>query len=189
MTPAHPPPPTIWNLPFQFSGSHSSISMFESADGFNTAATRHRAGSVCNAGGGPPAPGAAGGVNGPAGNASAAVTVVFGKVSILRLAHADASPAAPPPPAAPSEPTNIKARGLSMNCPPFRAPSVPPPARGAARRAAGVRHRRPLNRCSERPAPPHLHLPGIARQRRLSERWPSDGARPEGVVHRQHVDV
>src|SRR3954465_4658296 len=47
MTPAHPPLPTAWNLPFQFSaGSQTSTAMSESADGFSVAATRQYGPSV-----------------------------------------------------------------------------------------------------------------------------------------------
>src|SRR5215831_18795700 len=93
MMPAHPPPPTNWNLPFQLSGSHASISISESDDGRRIALTRQRAGTICGAGAGPPGPprprpsgaaaggaGAAprpGGVNGPAATSSAATIVVF----------------------------------------------------------------------------------------------------------------
>src|SRR5213078_2848247 len=95
MMPAHPPPPTNWNLPFQFSGSHASISISESGDGRRIALTRQRAGTICGggaagpprplpsgagaaAGGAPPRPGCA---NGPAATISAATIVVFGSVS------------------------------------------------------------------------------------------------------------
>src|SRR6185503_6320782 len=108
MMPAHPPLPTAWNLPFQFSaGSHTSISIFESDDGFSTACTRQCAGSiVCGAAGPcprPPAGGAprpaagatgpsggpcwAGGVNGPAGTSWAEVIVVFGSASAASFSH------------------------------------------------------------------------------------------------------
>src|SRR3954465_15956434 len=51
MTPAHPPLPTAWNLPFQFSaGSQTSTAMSEYADGFSVAATRQYAPSVVPAG-------------------------------------------------------------------------------------------------------------------------------------------
>src|SRR5215216_3367706 len=88
MTPAQPPPPTASNLPFQVSGSHTSNSIFESGDGLATAATRQCGGSCNGAGGGPPAPGAAGGVNGPAATGCAAVIVVFGSESDLRFSQA-----------------------------------------------------------------------------------------------------
>src|SRR5580765_2058425 len=78
--PAHPPFPTAWNLPFQFStGSQSSISIWESEEGFSTAATRQRAGTaVCAL---PPER------MGPAAADSAAVIVVFASVSDLRCSH------------------------------------------------------------------------------------------------------
>src|SRR6185503_21161831 len=102
MVPAHPPLPTAWNLPFQFSaGSHTSISICESDEGFSTTCTRQCAGStICGAGGPPPRPPAApprpcafgatgppggpcgaGGVKGPAGTSCADVIVVFGSAS------------------------------------------------------------------------------------------------------------
>src|SRR5262245_13710811 len=97
MMPAHPPPPTNWNLPFQLSGSHASISISESDDGRRIALTRQRAGTICGgpatnvpptapprprpsaggAGGGGAAP-RPGGVNGPAATISAATIVTFG---------------------------------------------------------------------------------------------------------------
>src|SRR5439155_21684656 len=94
MMPAHPTPPTNWNLPFQFSGSHASISISESGDGRRIALTRQRAGTICGGGAaGPPRPlpsgaGAGGGAaprpgcaNGPAATISAATIVVFGSES------------------------------------------------------------------------------------------------------------
>src|SRR5438067_5649550 len=96
MMPAHPPPPTNWNLPFQFSGNHASISISESDDGRRIALIRQCAGRICGGGAaGPPRPlpaaaggaGAAGAAprpgctNGPAATISAATIVVFGSVS------------------------------------------------------------------------------------------------------------
>src|SRR5437867_3023281 len=117
MTPAHPPLPTAWNFPFQFSaGSHTSIAISESADGRSTAATRQCAGNMIAgcagaaprprpapgagtdgagaAGAGPPAPGPAG-VYSPAGTVSAAVIVVPVSAIDFRLSQgADAARAA-----------------------------------------------------------------------------------------------
>src|ERR1044071_584269 len=62
--------------------------MFESGDGLATADTRQCGGSCSGPGGGPPAPGAAGGMNGPAATACAAVIVVFGRESDFRSAQA-----------------------------------------------------------------------------------------------------
>src|SRR5215831_3779643 len=105
MMPAQPPPPTNWNLPFQFSGSHASISMSESGDGLRIALMRQCAGAICGAATNwpPPPParprpsaGGAGGAgaaprpgatNGPAGTISAATMVVFGSVSDLSDSH------------------------------------------------------------------------------------------------------
>src|SRR5256885_9677149 len=86
MTPAQPPPPTIWNLPFQFSaGNHTSISMCESVVGCSTAATRQCAARMMGVGcGAAPRPGVA---YGPAGTSSAAVMVVSGSVSDFRLSQ------------------------------------------------------------------------------------------------------
>src|SRR5215467_11440935 len=103
MIPAHPPPPTNWNLPFQPSaeaGNQASISISESGDGRRIALTRQCAGNICWGAGGPPGPprprprpstaaaGAAAGAGprpcatkGPAGTISAATTVVFGSAS------------------------------------------------------------------------------------------------------------
>jgi hypothetical protein len=111
MTPAHPPLPTAWNLPFQCStGSHTSISIAESGDGFSIAATRQCAGSMIGgAAGAPPrpplpppgvatagvwpragaasggAPVGAGAVYGPAGTISANVIVVSGSAMDFRV--------------------------------------------------------------------------------------------------------
>src|SRR5436309_2202488 len=99
MVPAQPPLPTAWNLPFQFStGIHTSMSIDESDEGFNVAATRQCAGNRIGcagaaaprpagppaAGGGAPVPGP-GGVNGPAATRSAAMIVVSGSVSDFRF--------------------------------------------------------------------------------------------------------
>src|SRR5579859_335208 len=47
MTPAHPPLPTAWNLPFQFAaGSQISTLMSESAVGVSVAATRQNSGAL-----------------------------------------------------------------------------------------------------------------------------------------------
>src|SRR5438067_1409353 len=103
MTPAHPPPPTNWNLPFQFSGSHASISISESEDGRSIALMRQCAGTICGgAAGGPPGPprplpsGAAGGAaagprpacrNGPAAIISAATIVALGSAIDFKPSH------------------------------------------------------------------------------------------------------
>src|SRR5262245_18787757 len=117
MMPAHPPPPTNWNLPFQLSaGIQTSILMLESLDGRSSPDARQYAGSISGgapappgpprprprpspagaAGGGPPAragaPGGApnaGGVKGPAATISA-VIVAFGMASAFRLSHCGA---------------------------------------------------------------------------------------------------
>src|SRR5882672_1346248 len=100
MMPAHPPPPTNWNLPFQFSGSHASISISESGDGRRIALTRQCAGTICGGAAGPPrppwapwkprpagAPAGVGGVNGPVATIPAATIVTFGSESDFRLSH------------------------------------------------------------------------------------------------------
>src|ERR1700704_818613 len=76
MTPAQPPLPTAWNLPFHFSsGSHTSISMCESDEGVSTMATRQRGGTRDCA------------PYGPAGTDSAAVIVVFGNDKDFSFSH------------------------------------------------------------------------------------------------------
>src|SRR5579883_2545712 len=93
MTPAHPPPPTNSNLPFQFSGSQTSMSISESDEGLSVAATLQNAGTVSPAfcpprwPPRPPPALAPGGVNVPAGTGSAIVMVVFGRETDLRLAQ------------------------------------------------------------------------------------------------------
>ena len=89
MSPAQPPLPTAWNLPFQpDDGIHTSTLMSESADGFSVAATRHTATGFAN-------PCAAfdrplGGLeNAPAGTSSALVMVVFDALNESRLSQDD----------------------------------------------------------------------------------------------------
>src|SRR5213593_1692346 len=93
MTPAQPPFPTAWYLPFQFdNGSHTSTLISESLDGFSVAATRQNAGSClkatfcCAA----PRP-AAGSENCPAATVSANVIVVFSSETDFRLSHVAAA--------------------------------------------------------------------------------------------------
>ena len=79
IVPAHPPFPTARNLPFQFSaGSHSSISIWESADGVSVASTRQKAGSCLKAALCWAAPGTE---NAPAATACAEVILVSGSAS------------------------------------------------------------------------------------------------------------
>src|SRR5436190_5226243 len=92
MPPLHPPFPTASNFIFQFvDGSHTSILMSESFDGFSVAATRQNSGRLRNALAGPPpaprAPGTAGSVNAPAATGSASVMVVFGSFKPVRLSQ------------------------------------------------------------------------------------------------------
>src|SRR5881397_2322750 len=93
MTPAQPPLPTAWYLPFQFdNGSHTSTLISESLDGFSVAATRQNAGSClkatfcCAA----PRP-AAGSENCPSATVSANVIVVFSSETDFRLSHVAAA--------------------------------------------------------------------------------------------------
>src|SRR5215470_9810704 len=84
MTPAQPPLPTPWNLPFQpFTGSHTSTLMSESDVGLMVTATRQKSGSPLYK----PVSRAPGGENWPAGTTCASVTVVSFNVSALRLSH------------------------------------------------------------------------------------------------------
>src|SRR6185503_9608792 len=106
MTPAQPPLPTAWYLPFHPSdGIHTSILMSESDDGASVAAMRQCAGSISGgAAGAPPrpagAPAGAGGpparpgcTNGPAATTSAIVIVVLDSFSDFRSAHGVAASA------------------------------------------------------------------------------------------------
>src|SRR5712692_7040839 len=89
MMPAQPPPPTASYLPFQsLAGNHTSMSTFESDDGFNVAATRQNAG-ICNgwACGPPPVGPCAGARKGPAVTDSATVMVVSGIESDFNRSH------------------------------------------------------------------------------------------------------
>src|SRR2546426_8052355 len=92
MTPAHPPLPTAWNLPFQpDAGIQTSILMSESLDGFSVAATRQNPGrsrKACAAAGAAAAPTAGiGGVNAPGSTPCASVIVVLGSVRDAKLSH------------------------------------------------------------------------------------------------------
>src|SRR5688572_24338579 len=105
MTPAQPPLPTAWYLPFQpVAGSQTSTLMSESADGASVAATRQCAGSIrAGAAGAPPLPAAGaagggpparpGGTNGPAGTSSVDVIVVLASFSDFKSAHGVAASA------------------------------------------------------------------------------------------------
>jgi hypothetical protein len=89
MVPAQPPLPTARNFPFQFSaGSQISISMCESGVGARTAAMRQWAGRATGC---CPRPA----VDGPAATSSAAVMVISGPASDLRLSHGVAAASVP----------------------------------------------------------------------------------------------
>src|SRR6185503_10926157 len=75
MTPAQPPLPTAWNLPFHpLAGSHTSTLMSESLVGVSVAATRQNSGRPLY-GFGPRAAAPPGGANCPAGTSWASVTL------------------------------------------------------------------------------------------------------------------
>src|ERR1022692_2637294 len=90
MTPAQPPLPTDWSLPFQpDSGSHASILISESIEGVNVAVTRQNAGRwlYCSPERGPPvsAPPGADGAKAPATTTFADVIFMFGAERVARL--------------------------------------------------------------------------------------------------------
>src|SRR5690349_12902624 len=89
MTPAQPPLPTPWNLPFQeLAGSHTSTLMSESDVGLIVTATRQKSGrSLYGLAPRPAACCAPGGRNWPAGTTCAIVTVVSFNLSAARLSH------------------------------------------------------------------------------------------------------
>src|SRR5215469_6021443 len=95
MTPAQPPLPTAWNLPFHpLAGSHTSTLMSESLLGVSVIATRQNAGrSVNEAPRVPWAPSATGSENAPAATRCAVVTVASFNVSRARLSHGAANAA------------------------------------------------------------------------------------------------
>src|SRR3954468_22453438 len=98
MTPAQPPFPTAWNLPFQpFVGSHTSILMSESVLGVSVAATRQNDGRFAY-GLAPPPPRRppSGGTNVPGATTSARLIVPAFKAAPAKLSHvaADARVAA-----------------------------------------------------------------------------------------------
>src|SRR6185369_6883863 len=119
MTPAHPPPPTNSNLPFQFSGSQTSILMSESALGFSVAATRQSAGTVRTTSGGlgrvRPLGGGGGGpfggVKTPAGTDSAIVIVALGSEMDFRFEHGVGAARA-------AQASKTAKLAIIMNCPP-----------------------------------------------------------------------
>src|SRR5437773_10537542 len=89
MTPAQPPLPTAWNLPFQPpAGSQTSTLISESSVGFTVAATRQNGNRVLNrrAAGGGEAPAVAGGGRAPAEMVGARVIVGVGSVNDVRPA-------------------------------------------------------------------------------------------------------
>src|SRR5262245_58202546 len=88
MTPAHPPLPTAWNLPFHAlaeAGSQTSTLMSESLVGGNVAATRQNSGSAGY--GFRPRAGPSGGWNAPGATSSALVMVTSLSASFARLSH------------------------------------------------------------------------------------------------------
>src|SRR5687768_6937353 len=107
MTPAQPPLPTAWYLPFHSSGIQTSTLMSESEEGVSVAAMRQYAGSASGGAAGPPrpagaaagaaaagpaprpagAPAGAGATNGPAGTTCASVMVTFGNDNDFKSAH------------------------------------------------------------------------------------------------------
>src|SRR5229473_1208908 len=89
MTPAQPPLPTPWNLPFQpLAGSHTSTLISESDVGLMVAATRQKsASSLYGLAALVPASRSPGGENWPAGTTWAIVMVVSLSVSAFRLLH------------------------------------------------------------------------------------------------------
>src|ERR1035437_3148357 len=98
MTPAQPPLPTDWSLPFQpDAGIHTSILISESVEGVNVAVTRQNAGRRlnCAAEGCPPvsAPPGAGSAKAPAATLFADVIFVPGGERLARLSQ-DAAVAA-----------------------------------------------------------------------------------------------
>src|SRR6266545_3597698 len=91
MTPAQPPLPTAWNLPFQpLPGSQTSTLISESLEGVSVADTRQNSGRFWY--GLAPAPDRSPGVeNVPAGTSCAAVMVVSFKASFARLSQGAAN--------------------------------------------------------------------------------------------------
>src|SRR5579862_3682570 len=90
MTPAQPPLPTAWNLPFHpLAGSQTSILMSESLVGVSVAATRQNSPSALY--GFRPRGGPSGGWNVPAATTSTLVMAVSLSASLARLAHGAAN--------------------------------------------------------------------------------------------------
>src|SRR6186997_31830 len=89
MTPAQPPLPTAWNLPFQpFTGNQTSTLISESLLGLRVTATRQKSGRSLY--GFAPRPVVCpGGENCPAGTTLDIVTVVSGNLRDARLSHDD----------------------------------------------------------------------------------------------------
>src|SRR5262249_27476354 len=89
MTPAQPPLPTAWNLPFQpFAGSHTSILISQSDEGLSVAATPQKSGRALE--GVPPLPPVClspGRENWLGGTSFAIVTLVSFNASVDTLSH------------------------------------------------------------------------------------------------------
>src|ERR1700733_9344997 len=91
MFPFQPPFPTEPSFPFQFdAGSHTSILISESLDGFSVAAIRQNAGRSANAAP-PPRPPPPAGAKAPAATDCARVIVVSGSLSDDRFSHVAAA--------------------------------------------------------------------------------------------------
>src|SRR5262245_17043812 len=89
MTPANPPPPTAWNLPFHPEGG---IQTSKLTAGLTRPTTRHADGvSIGRGACAGAAPAGTGGVNGPAGTSAADTIVVSGSESDFRLSQDCAS--------------------------------------------------------------------------------------------------
>src|SRR5579872_825914 len=94
MTPAKPPLPSPWNLPFHpESGIQTSILISESGVGFTVAVTRQKAGSSLYLEAAAPGKFAAApdGVKAPASTTWASVMVVSGNFRLLKLSHVAAT--------------------------------------------------------------------------------------------------
>src|SRR5688572_10575904 len=114
MVPLKAPLPTARYFPFQFAaGIQSSILMSESLEGRSVAATRQNAGSARGRSASVP-----GGVNGPAGRASASVIAVFGSASIATSAQEPAAARAGTGRTAASRTTHSPPRRILITAPP-----------------------------------------------------------------------
>src|SRR5579871_1944990 len=129
MTPAYPPFPSPWNLPFQpAAGIHTSNRISESGAGLMAPATRQNAGRLLNFF-------APAGVKSPAGTLSAVVMVVAGSETLLSAAQLSVARASGAQAVRANAPIIVWSLGVMGSI------SISPPKSGAATQLLPYRYR------------------------------------------------